>query len=82
MSKDTRNDADKYFASELMRIITTLSAAEEDAGKLDAGNVSAGKRLREKSFRAISDLKALRKTAQASRNSITALRKTTKSNGN
>ena len=67
------------FVEELKNIIAELASAEEDATKLDGGNVSAGKRLRDKSLIAISSLKNLRKTTQVRRNIITAGRRTEKS---
>ena len=66
------------FVEELRIIIEDLASAEEDANKLDAGNVSAGKRLRDKSLTAISSLKNLRKITQVRRNTITADRRSEK----
>ena len=75
-SNNLINEAvDNSFTRELTRILDDLATAAVDAAKLDSGNVSAGKRLREKSFRAISELKNLRREAQERRNNITASRR-------
>lgn len=55
--------------AKLKAICEALNAAQEDAGKFDKGNASAGTRVRGAAMQAIKDLKALRIAVQEKKNS-------------